>query len=58
MLESIKQMAEMITITKKKYDSLMEDSLFLSKLYAAGVDNWGGYGEALEDEEEDEEDDG
>lgn len=37
---------EMVTITKKKYDELVEDSKFLMALEAAGVDNWEGYGVA------------
>lgn len=37
---------EMITITKKEYDSLVEDSNFLLALQSAGVDNWCGYDEA------------
>jgi hypothetical protein len=42
---------ETVTITKKKYEKLLEDSRTLSRLYAAGVDNWEGYGLAFEDEE-------
>ena len=42
-----------ITISKKLYDSLIEDSNVLHKLYAAGVDNWEWYGEALGNNEED-----
>lgn len=34
---------ETITITKKEYDSLVEDSEFLNALQEAGVDNWEGY---------------
>lgn len=33
----------MVTIPKKEYDSLVEDSDFLLALEAAGVDNWDGY---------------
>ena len=48
---------EMVVITKEEYESLLEDSNFLSALKAAGVDNWSGYGEAFDimrewDEEE------
>ena len=39
---------ETITIPKKEYDELMHDSLFLSCLDAAGVDNWDGYDYARE----------
>lgn len=31
---------ETVTIPKAEYDQLIEDSLFLDELYAAGVDNW------------------
>ena len=39
---------ETITITKKEYDSLVEDSEFLAALQEAGVDNWEGYCNAQE----------
>lgn len=39
---------EMITITKKEYHSLLDDSEWLSYLEAAGVDNWEGYDYAQE----------
>ena len=39
---------EMVTITKKEYDSLLEDSFFLECLRGAGVDNWSGYDYAIE----------
>ena len=48
-------MEETITITKKEYDKLVDDSNFLSALKGAGVDNWEGYDEAvrsLRDEEQ------
>jgi len=34
---------EMITISKKEYDDLVRDSLFLSALEAAGIDNTDAY---------------
>lgn len=37
---------ETITISLKKYNQLVSDSLFLNALMAAGVDNWEGYSEA------------
>jgi len=37
---------EMITITKAEYDRLVEDSVWLSYLEGAGVDNWDGFDEA------------
>jgi len=43
---------EMVTISKSEYESLLEDSLWLSALEAAGVDNWQGYDSAREIYEE------
>lgn len=45
----------MVTITRKEYDSLIEDSEFLEALRAAGVDNWEGYDFAIEILDENEE---
>lgn len=39
---------EMIQISKKEYESLLEDRDWLSCLEAAGVDNWSGYDYAIE----------
>jgi len=47
-------MEKEITITKKLYDKLQEDSKFLSCLEACGVDNWTHYEEAQEMFEEEE----
>jgi len=46
---------ETVTISKAEYEELLEDQKFLIALRGAGVDNWEGYGEALEwlDNEED-----
>jgi len=41
-------MEETVTISKKEYESLLEDSEKLSALEAAGVDNWEGYDDAME----------
>lgn len=41
-------MEEMVTITKKEYDKLVDDSVWLSCLEGAGVDNWDGYEAAME----------
>jgi len=43
---------ETVTITKKEYLSLLEDSKFLSCLENAGVDNWSGYDYAVNLKEE------
>lgn len=40
---------EMITITKKEYDSLLRADAELSALHAGGVDNWEWYHESLKD---------
>ena len=40
---------EMITISKERYDRLVEASRILDALDAAGVDNWEGYEFAMED---------
>lgn len=46
---------EMITIPKKEYDMLVEESDFLEALRTAGVDNWEGYEYAFRILEGDEE---
>lgn len=48
-------MDETVTITKKEYDSLLDDSRLLQCLQNAGVDNWDGYSYAMEEFYEDEE---
>lgn len=42
------KMEETITIAKKLYEELIDDSEFLEALRSAGVDNWDGYSFALE----------
>lgn len=37
---------EMVRISKKEYESLLNDSQWLCALEAAGVDNWDGYEDA------------
>ena len=46
---------EMLTVPKEKYDYLVKQSNFLDCLEASGVDNWSGYGEARQMEQEEEE---
>lgn len=41
---------EKVTITATAYRMLVRDSNELSRLYAAGVDNWKGYEYAFEDD--------
>ena len=38
---------ELITITKKEYDSLIDDMKTLRALEAGGVDNWEWYGDSI-----------
>lgn len=37
-----------VTISKEKYDDLIKRSNKLEALEQAGVDNWSGYGEAMD----------
>lgn len=46
---------ETVTIPKAEYEKLLEDQFWLSCLESAGVDNWGGYDEAIKLFKEDEE---
>jgi hypothetical protein len=39
---------ETVTISKKEYESLLSDSLKLACLEEQGVDNWGGYSDAMQ----------
>lgn len=45
----------MVTITKETYDRLVDESLTLDALYAAGVDTWEGFDYAIRMLEMDEE---
>lgn len=47
---------EKVTISRARYAELLDDQHTLNRLYDAGVDNWDGYGVALDDgDEEDDE---
>ena len=46
-------MNEMITVSRKEYDQLIEDSIFLEHLHANGVDNWEGYSRPDDESEDD-----
>ena len=48
---------ETVTISKKEYESLKEDALWLRYLKRAGVDNWQGIDYAYDLKREMEEDD-
>ena len=39
---------KMITISQEEYDQLLEDSNLLDCLRNCGVDNWGGWDDAME----------
>lgn len=41
--------AEMVTITKKEYESLLDSQRQLDCLECAGVDNWEGYHYAMQE---------
>ena len=57
----MKMPSKMTTITQKEYDELLDDARKLSALECAGVDNWEGYGYAMDEfynnDDEDEEED-
>jgi hypothetical protein len=40
---------ETVTISKKEYEDLLDSQLWLDCLESAGVDNWGGYDEAIKE---------
>jgi hypothetical protein len=48
--------SEMVSISKEEYEQLLEASKMFNALMNAGVDNWDGFGYALEELEELEED--
>lgn len=41
-------------LTEARYNELLKAEAILNALYAAGVDNWEWYGDALKDIEDDE----
>ena len=48
-------MEKTVTISRTEYEDLIQSREILDALYAAGVDNWEGYQDALGDQNEDEE---
>lgn len=46
-----------VEVDDSEYDKLIEDQNFLRALEAAGVDNWGGYDNAVDIFEEDNDND-
>ena len=53
-MSSTEKTEETVTITRKQYDRLCEDSDFLNCLRNAGVDNWDGYEYACAEYNQDE----
>lgn len=51
-----KKNSETVTISMEEYDELLRESRWLSCLEAAGVDNWEGYGIAIDMRDDDSED--
>ncbi|SEH89360.1 hypothetical protein [Paraburkholderia hospita] len=47
--EDMEPIVERVSIETKEYDRLLSDSMFLQCLRNAGVDNWDGYANALEE---------
>jgi len=43
----LEELEETVTISKKEYDKLLNDSRILRALEGAGVDNWEGYDDAM-----------
>ena len=41
-----------ISISEEEYETLLNDSIFLNCLQMMGVDNWDGYGDAIEQYQE------
>lgn len=46
--DNVINVEDTVTIPKKTYDRLLKDSDLLACLQGCGVDNWGGYGDAME----------
>jgi len=53
--ENLEVIEEMVTITKKEYESLLDSASKLTALENNGVDNWVGYGDAMTEYEEEKE---
>lgn len=52
-VDKITEAMDTVEITKAVYDELVRDQTFLNCLMDAGVDNWEGYGFAVEAYQED-----
>ncbi len=48
-MDEVSTKPEQVTINKNEYDNLVLDQMLLDCLYAGGVDNWDGFGDALEE---------
>ena len=44
----MEEIEEMVEISVEEYNDLIDDSIMLMALNAAGVDNWQGYDDAIE----------
>ena len=53
-MKTLKTIGETVTISRSVYERLKDCESKLNALYAAGVDNWEGYGEAFDDPEDEE----
>ena len=51
-MENVMSDDKKISISKEEYDSLLKDSILLNCLQMMGVDNWDGYGDAIEQYQE------
>lgn len=51
-MESMMSDDKKISISEEEYDSLLKDSILLNCLQMMGVDNWDGYGDAIEQYQE------
>lgn len=43
----MKDMGDVVILTKEEYESLLEDQQKLEALESYGVDNWSGYSDAM-----------
>jgi len=47
-MESMMSDDKKISISEEEYEALLNDSILLNCLQMMGVDNWDGYGDAIE----------
>ena len=51
-MESMMSDDKKISISEEEYETLLNDSILLNCLQMMGVDNWDGYGDAIEQYQE------